>query len=510
MTPAEKTLIYGRCVITDARSDPPFLENAGVVVVGDTIIAGGHTDALRRRYAPSREIGGDQFLVMPGMVNGHHHGRGLSAFQGGACDDCLEAWIYDIWTEPPSDVYLNTLHGALRLVASGVTTVIHSHYHSPVEPQTYVETAQTMLRAYEDARIRVRIALGIKDRNLLVHGDQDIFIAGLPQALQDDARWMVDSDIKPETYFAHFAALYEQYAGHSHIGICLGPEGIQWCSDGLLRRIAETAAEYNVGIHLHALESPYQNAFDQREYGEDSVIHLDKIDFWSPRVSCAHAVWMSEEGARVFAHRGATVIPNPSSNFRLRSGIAPVAYLRQMGVRVGLGLDGTGINDDDDMLQEARLAHLVNQLPLLDAPRLDTRDVLEMMTYGSARAALLDDAVGSLSEGRKADIVLLRFDEICFPYTHPRHNPIDILLYRGRARHVDTVIIGGDLVYANGRFINYDLREIGRRLAASVRTMEPDSRFSRTAKALKEHAMNFYRQWDMPHTDPFYHLNSSV
>lgn len=507
----DTTLVKGKYILTGSPNEPGWKKNAGIIFHKDRIVEVGQADDLQRKYAPDTILGGDEFLVMPGLVNAHYHGRGLSSFQMGSRDDALEPWIYEIWTEPGTDLFLNALYGAVQLIASGVTTVIHSHYHSPVEPEKYLESANILFDAYHAAGIRARVALGIKDQNLLVYGNESGFIDSLPSPLREKARWLAEADIEPQPYFQHFERLYHQYQNHPRLSAWLGPEGIQWCSDDLLCRVAKTAEAFDVGVHMHGVESPLQRIYGKNHLAGDSIVHLEEIGFLQDRVSIAHGVWVSENDIHALARTGATVVPNPASNLRLKNGIAPLAQLKKAGVNLALGMDGMGMNDDNDYHQEAQLGYLVNQLP--GSPKLSPSDLFDMMTRGGARAARLSDCVGCLKPGYYADLVLVRWDEITFPYVSERQNPIDVLIYRGRARHVDTVIIGGEVVLQNKKFIHHNMRKIARKLVHSISypiAGSPGDQFLQIAKELRPYVEAYYRNWSSTEIDPFCKPNSRI
>lgn len=503
------TLLCGKYVLPGTATEPGWLSDAAVAVIGDKIEAVGPQKQLKEKYNIVQVYGGDEYIVIPGMVNGHHHGRGLSSFQMGSIDSSLEDWIYEIWTEPGTDLYLNTLYGALRLIESGITTVIHSHYHSPVEPENFLETAEVYMNAYDKAGLRVRLALGIKDQNLLVYGEEEAFIDSLPKEIRDDARWLANADIEPDRYFECFDKLYERCVKHPRLKIWLGPEGIQWCSDALLKRVAKTAEEYDVGIHMHGVESPLQWEYGRRCLNGDSILHLDEIGFLSRRVSIAHGVWTSNNAMHALEKTGAAIVTNPSSNLRLHNGIAPLSYMKQANVNLAMGLDGMGINDDSDYFQEGRICAALNRVH--DAPPFTYADVFRIMTSGGAYAAGLEGQAGCLCPGAYADVVLLNWDEMNYPYVHEKQNPVDLTVAHGAARFVDTVMIGGEIVYYKKEFVKHNIKKIAQELAASVAYPEkgsPSSRFIELASKLRPYANEYYKKWMRGNTEPFYSFNS--
>ena len=166
----------------------------------------------------------------------------------------------------------------------------------------------------------------------------------------------------------------------------------------------------------------------------------------------------------MLAQAGTTVCHNASSNLRLKSGIAPVNAMLARGVNVAVGTDNVAINDDDDMLQEMRLVSKLHRQPGIDAPAVSSHQVLRMATINAAAPTFFHDQIGALEKGRRADIVLLNIDSIQEPYLDPGIHIVDALLYRGKAQHVDTVIIDGEVVLRAGVFTRISKEDVVKEL----------------------------------------------
>ncbi|MDA1096708.1 MAG: amidohydrolase family protein, partial [Chloroflexi bacterium] len=164
---------------------------------------------------------------------------------------------------------------------------------------------------------------------------------------------------------------------------------------------------------------------------------------------------------------------NPSSNLRLRSGIAPVLEMLRRGVHVAQGTDSTGINDDDDMLQEMALTMRLHRPPGLEELPISPHQVMHMATLGGARITMFEDSIGALEPGRKADMVLLDWDRVAAPYLDADLDPVEALIARGRARDVQTVIIGGQVVFHDGTFAGLDEQAIRNEITAQLSAAVP-------------------------------------
>ncbi len=490
--------------------DAPAIVSGAVAVSGETIADLGTFDELSAKYPHAQIIGGDRFLLIPGLINGHGHGRGLSSFQRGALDNTLESWIWDTRKFKPLPIYDDVSFCAAKLLRSGVTTTMHNHLLTGAfSPEQEFEDA---IRAYKDAGMRVLFCPGVRNDNPFVYGDNKIFFASLPPHVQ-----AVLSSPPPLTTEGYFDSLRALHAKH-HGAMCrigFGPVAPQWCTTDLLQKIAQTAKDLGLPIHIHSLESMLQKIHGLTALGRSHIQFMEDIGFLGPEVVLAHSVWATEDDIRLLAKSGSGVTHQPSSNLRLRSGIAPVFQMLQAGVRVGLGLDGQGINDNDDSIQEMKLCYLLHRIPSLDlnSPHLLARQVFKMATETNASLLGFGAAVGRLEPGRCADMVLLDFQKMRFPYTDPKHDPIDVLLYRGSGQHVHTVMVNGRVVVENGKVLSVDEDAVAARLAdaASRQRNQNEEAFVKAIDELKQRVTGFYEGWtENLRPEPCFDFNSRI
>jgi cytosine/adenosine deaminase-related metal-dependent hydrolase len=474
--------------------DAPAIASGAVAVSGDTITGAGPFEELSARYPDAQVMGGEKFLLIPGLINGHGHGRGLSSFQRGALDNTLESWIWDTRTFNPLPIYDDVSYCAARLLRSGVTTTMHNHILTGAyPPEQEIEDA---LRAYKDTGMRVLFCPGVRNQNPFVYGDNQAFFSSLPKHVQTAV-----SSPPPVTTEAYFDLVRTLHAKH-HGSMCrvgFGPVGPQWCTADLLQRIGRAARDLGMRVHIHTLESVLQKIHGLAASGRSHIRFMEDIEFLGPEIVLAHSVWATDEDIRILARTGAGVTHQPSSNLRLRSGVAPVYQMIEAGVRVGLGLDGQGINDNDDFIQEMKLCCLLHRIPSLelDSPHLTPRQIFKMATETNAALLGFGSAIGRLEPGRLADLVLLDFETMRFPHTDPTYDPIDVLLYRGSGAHVHTVMVNGQVVVKDGKVLKVDEEEVASRLgeAASRPRAEKEKAFAAAIAELKCHANLFYQGW---------------
>jgi 5-methylthioadenosine/S-adenosylhomocysteine deaminase len=501
-------MILVRSGLMVTAHDAPGVANGSVAVEGTTITDLGTFDELSARYPDAHVIGGDQLLLIPGLINGHGHGRGLSSFQRGALDNTLESWIWDTRTFKPLPVYDDVSYCAAKLLKSGVTTTMHNHILTGAFPPE--QEFDDAIRAYKDAGMRVLFCPGIRNDNPLVYGDNKNFFASLPEHVQ--AALSSPPILLPEDYFDVVRWLHSKH----HDSMCrigFGPVGPQWCTTDLLQEIDRTSKGLDMPIHIHTLESVLQKIHGLTALGKSHIRFMEDIGFLGPEVVLAHGVWVTEDDIRLLARNGSGVTHQPSSNLRLRSGVAPVYRMIEAGVRVGLGLDGQGINDNDDFIQEMKLCYLLHRIPSLDlnSPHLSSRQVLRMATETNASLLGFGPAIGRLEAGRYADLVLLDFKKMRYPYTHPAHDPIDVLLYRGSAQHVDTVMVNGRVVVEKGKLLSVDENAVVVRLAraAARPPTEKEKAFAEAIAELKRHVTRFCQGWtEKLRLEPHFEANS--
>ena len=504
-------LVRGHWLITGAGDDDSSLGDAAVVVSGQRIQEVGEWETLRQRYPDAEVIGSERTAVLPGLTNAHHHASGVTNFQHGFPDMLLEPWILSLAAMRDSDRTLETLLSAANLLRSGVTSVLEVARGEGTAERFEAKTRQR-LSAYETAGIRAVYAPGRVDHGHLAHGvdgDRD-FIAGLPDALKPVAQSLLPSESRFDTedYFAILETLCRDFAAHPTVSLGFGPAGPVWVTDDNWQRIAEAAERLDVVIQTHVTESLYEKLQGPRDYGRSTVAHLHGLGVLSPRFSMAHGVWLSEADIALLAETGAAVSHNPSSNLRLRAGIAPLNALRAAGVTVGLGMDTTTLGDDEDMFAEIRLAMRLHRTPYLEGPAPSPADIFALATSGGARLLCREGELGRIAPGYLADLVLLDLERITWPWVAPEADPRDLLLNRAQARDVTTVLVGGEVVVRDGLPTKFDLMEVGKELADRLNAESIPADLATQVEHLLPHLEAYYRGWAVPEPLPYTAYNS--
>lgn len=445
-------LLAPAAVLPDA--DAAAQPGLAVLVEGGRIAAVGPLDELEGRSAERIDL--PDALLMPGLVNAHQHGRGLSQVQLGYPDDRLELWINRRRGRGAPDPYPLALLCALEMLRNGVTTALHANmsYGSG----DYAGEVRAALRGYAEAGLRVTYCVGAVDRGGLAYDREEDFLATLP----DDLRAWVTAPRPPayaggaEGTKSLMAVLRSEFAAHPLIRFAYGPAGPQWVSDGLFRALAEDARRLEVPIHLHCLESPVQAGACRRLYPEGTLARLDALGVLGPRTSLAHGVYLSDADMELAARRGVAVVTNPGSNLRLSNGAPPLARLRAHGVRLAVGTDNSASQDGEDLFAELRLTGLLARDPAWrGAPGPDAAELLAMGTVNGAALAGWDD-VGRIAPGWRADLAALSLERVRGAWLDPDMPLRDAVVARALGRDVVLTMVEGRVLYRDGRFPHLD------------------------------------------------------
>lgn len=390
--------------------------------------------------------------IMPAPINAHDHGYGIRTLDFGALDDALEPWIPHMRLRPRTDPYLEALVGFARLARQGVGATMHCH--NSLNAGRLVEEAQEVCRAAGDVGIRLGLSCPLLDFDPWAYD-------GGPKRLRahmTPGEWKQVEATMPsyrpiEQQIASVQTIAETCSSEM-VSVQLGPIGPQWCSDQLLKAIAILSLETGLRIHMHLLESPRQRRWLDQRFPQGVLTFLDEIGFLSPRLSVAHGVQLLPAEYRLMAERGVQLVSNPSANLRLRSGVAPVAEARRAGLAVAVGLDGTGLDDDQDWWRELRLFHLLHDGPGLE-PELTSQDTLDRV-FVAARSVLGLSGEGDTVELDGAALTAdAMFDDL---------DPATVILTRATGRHVVSMSVAGQSVIENGALVRVDYEAARREL----------------------------------------------
>jgi 5-methylthioadenosine/S-adenosylhomocysteine deaminase len=369
--------------------------------------------------------------VLPGLINSHVHtvqhlGRGL------ADDVDILTWLHQrIWPYEsnlePEDSYINTMHCGLEQLANGVTTVADAGIHH----------AEPTVRAIKELGIRAALCFSIMD-----HGD------GLPK------NWQIGTD---ECMRKQIEA-YDKY--HGALGGKLrwwfGLRTILNNSDPLIKKTIKAAKERDTWVHMHVAEASEEIDYCKATRGTTTVRQLKKLGLLGPKFLAVHCVYLDEEEMDLFQKHDVKVSHNPAAALRVM-GLPKIVELLNKGVNVSIGTDGAPSNCRNALIDEMYLAAVMQKGRLHDPSVMPATKVLEMVTIDAARTIGLENEIGSIEVGKKADLAVVD------PFTAamlPVHDPISNLVFSAKPDNIESTLAGGKWVYYKRRYPHLDAKGI--------------------------------------------------
>lgn len=434
---------------------------ADILIEGDTIREVGAAGLTAPEGA--QEVKADDRLIIPGLVNAHTHGHG-SLGKGLGDKWSLELLLNaSPWTGGGftlEDKRLAAQLNAAEMVLKGCTAAYDMYFEFPTAT---VEGVQAIVEGYHDLGLRVTLAPMMADITLFRA------IPGLLEALPEPLRSRA-AEMSAAPFDAHIAVcrkILENWAfDRDTARPALGPTIPLHCTDSFLTACRDLAAGHGVGIQMHLAESKVQAIAAQTRYGKTLAAHLDDLGMLSPRFTGAHCVWLEDDDMRRMADHGATVAHNPGSNLRLGSGIARARAMLEHGICLGIGSDGSGSSDNQNMFEALRMASFVSRMQRAQPSEwLGTWEVLEMATQGGAKVLGLSDQIGQIASDYKADLVFLDLTNVNYV---PLNDAANQVVNCEDSSAVQSVMIGGRMVLHDGAFTSFDYQGLRENVAKSV------------------------------------------
>ncbi len=419
-------LLTNGTVITMNR-EREVLAEADVLIQDGRIARVGRN--IRTRGAGLRVLDVSGKVVLPGLIHGHLHAC-QTLFRNRADGLELLDWLRErIWP-------FEAAHDADSMRASADLTfaeLIRSGATAALDMGT-VRHYDAVFESARDCGFR------------LTGGKAMMDAPDVPAGLYEST----------EASLAESLALLERWHGTQggRLRYAFAPRFILSCTEKLMREVARLARDKGVRIHTHASENRTEIQVVRERFGKDNVAWFHDVGFTGPHVTLAHCVWLSEEEQRLLRDTRTVVCHCPGSNLKLASGIAPVPELLDAGVSVCLGADGAPCNNNLDMFQEMRLAALLHK-PRVGPRGMPPERVLEMATLGGARALGLEAELGSLEEGKRADITVVDLSDLHSTPSNPK-DVLSPLVYAARSTDVVHVLIEGKPVLKDGVLLTLD------------------------------------------------------
>jgi 5-methylthioadenosine/S-adenosylhomocysteine deaminase len=410
-------VLHGTLVAMD--KERRVIQDAGVAVAGGRIIAVGTHRDIVTRYTAAQTVDASDRIIIPGLINGHTH-IPMTLFRGLADDLDLQDWltkyIFPAEAKNVSEEFVRagTRLGLAEMIRGGTTTYCDMYYF---EDAIADETAKAGVR-------------GVLGETLI-----DFPVA--------------DNKTHAEG-MAYVEKFVQKWKGNELIVPAIAPHAPYSVSEEHLKAVRAFSDRTGAPIVTHISETKREVEDSLKAKGASPIDYLERIGFLNDRVIAAHVVWPSVGEIGILKRAGVGVVHNPQSNMKLADGVAPVPKMMQEGVRVGLGTDGAASNNDLSMWEEMDTAAKLHKVFSGDPKVMSAAEAFELATMGSARALHLENEIGSIEKGKRADLVIVERDSL---NQIPLYNIYSDLVYATKASDVQTVIINGRIVMRDRRLL---------------------------------------------------------
>lgn len=436
VSPPKTMLVKHADVVVTMDGSRRELRDAGLFIEGNRIVAVAPTHELPVTADEVLDLRGH--ILMPGLVNTHHHMyQSLTRAVPAAQNAELFGWLtslYKVWANlTPEMIEVSTLTAMAELLLSGCTTSSDHLYLYPNGSRLDDSIAAA-------ARIGMRFHAS---RGSMSVGQKD---GGLPP----DSLVEREADILKDTQ--RLIETYHDEGRYAMLRMVVAPCSPFSVSRDLMRESAALARRYGVSMHTHLAENVNDVAYSRERFGMTPAEYAEDLGWVGADVWHAHCVQLDAPGIALFARTRTGVAHCPCSNMRLASGIAPIRRMRDAGVPVGLGVDGSASNDGAQLIGEARQALLLQRVGF-GPDAMSARDALEIATLGGA-AVLGRDDIGALAPGMAADFVA--FDLRQPGFAGALHDPVAALVFCAPS-HVALSVINGKVVVQDGRLTTVEL-----------------------------------------------------
>ena len=406
-----------------------------ILIEGDTIAAINEVSA-EQANAADEVIDAQGMVAMPGLINCHNHAS-MSILRGFSEDLRLMEWLSQkMWPAEArmneNDIYLGTLLAAVEMIKSGTTTFNDMYIF-----------ADSVARAVNESGMRAVLTRGLID---------------LP-----------DSD--KENRFIEARELVEKWhgKGDGRITAMIGPHGPHTCPPDYMKRATELATELNVPIHIHLAETTEEVEIIREKYNMTPTEYLKEVGLLEHHLVLAHSVHVSESDIELLRGMKGGISHNPVSNLKLGCGIAPIKEYLSAGITVGLGTDGPGSCTTLDMFEEIKSAAWLQKVKFFDPTALNASQVLGMATREGAKVLALNETVGTLEVGKKADVILVNCNAA---HLAPHTDVVSLLAYSANGADVHTTIVNGKVLMKDRKLTTVDeqalIKEVNIRAAQIV------------------------------------------
>jgi 5-methylthioadenosine/S-adenosylhomocysteine deaminase len=418
--PVDLVVRNGTVVTMD--KDRRVIANGAVAIDKGAIVAVGSGSEIAGHWKARRAVDAGGGIVLPGLVNTHGHAP-MVLFRGIADDlrlmDWLQKYIFPAEKQNVTAAFVTTgtRLAALEMIRSGTTTFADMYY-------------------FED-----QVAEAAKEAGLRAVAGETLIEFPAP-----------DNPTTRDT-LAYTERFLARWKGDPLITAAVAPHSTYLANPETLQASRALADKYGAPLLIHLSESADEQRQVRERYGKSPTEHLRDLGFLRKGVLGAHGVWLTPADRAILKDAQVGVAHCPQSNMKISSGAAPVADMMKEGMRLGLGTDGAASNNDLDMFEEMLTAALLSKHVTGDPTTAPAAAVLEMATLGGARALGMEDRLGSLEPGKRADLAIVGLSQ---PRMNPVYDPVSHLVYAAKGADVRTVVVEGRVIMDGGRVLTLD------------------------------------------------------
>jgi cytosine/adenosine deaminase-related metal-dependent hydrolase len=425
-------LIKGWYVVTmNATRD--IIHDGAVAIRDDRIVAVGKASQLEAQYTAKETLGGDHFVVTPGLINSHIHVTGEPLTRGYVPDDTPFEENVFMWLCPLYSVHtaaeerLSGQLAAVEMLKSGTTTFLEAGT---------IRFLDDVVDGLEEVGIRGRVGEWVWD----LPPEPDVYKQDTDQAI---ARLQSQLERYPTNSQSRISA-WSLLVGHTT------------ASDPLWKAARELATEHEVGLSFHMSPAKLDPEGFINEFGQRPMVHLAELGILGPDVAVTHCVQVDDNEVRIMAETGAHVAHCPTTALKVSYGVTQVGKMPEMvqsGMNLGIGTDGNNASNYSDLMRATYLVAGLFKDGRQDPQMFPAEKAYEMATLGGAELMQMSDQIGSLEVGKKADVVIHDTDR---PEWRPLLNVMNQLVWSADGRGVHTVVVDGKKVVEAGRMLTVD------------------------------------------------------
>ncbi len=421
--------------------DTSFAIKQNNIYISDNIISG--IGSCPAGFEADQKVNARNRLIIPGLINSHSHAY-MTLLRNAADDLAFDDWLFknilpmeDQLTA--DDAYWGTMLAAMEMIKTGTTCFLDMHMFQD----------QTVLAATKIG-IRAKVSRG------LVGNAEEIGLTDTPDNESGTRTVPVNGYYKSSRLQEAFDEMKTAKKPNGLISFCLAPHAVYTCDTEYLKYVSDLAYQHHMPLHIHISES--KNEVDNciAQHQMTPVQLLDSIGFFQVPVIAAHCVHITEEDILILKKHNVSVVTNPVSNMKLGNGFAPVKELVQAGVNVCIGTDGAASNNSLNLFREMTILSMIQKGIHADACTMKAGETFNMATVNAAKA-LGEPLLGRIDVGMLADLAII---DLNTPQLNPADDLMSALIYSMNGSEIESVIINGQFVLKNHRFVNIDEKEV--------------------------------------------------